>query len=241
MNHPGIAYTALMSCVEKHAPGSFCRMELGASDQPAAGIFYTSLFGWAYSDSPLGPNDYYTMFTLEDHSVAAGYTLRPEQISQGVPPHWNLYISVDSANATANRAVECAGAVFAGPFDVYTHGRMAVIADPTGAVFSVWERKSHTGIGVQRQHASFCRADLSTPDPARAAELYKDVFGWSLRPGEGGYLHIATGDEYIGGIQASEQRKPLAPPHWLIYFQVDDCDSATAKAKEPGQIYSPDQ
>jgi predicted enzyme related to lactoylglutathione lyase len=234
IHHLGIAYTAHMSYVEKHLPGSFCWMELGTNDQLAGKSFYTSLFGWEYSDSPMGPNDYYTMFTLENRSVAAAYTLRPEQISQGVPPHWNLYISVESADTTTTRAAECGGTVFAGPFDVYTHGRMSVIADPTGAAFSVWEPKSHTGIGVQRQHGSFCWADLSTPDPARAAEFYKDVFGWSLRPGDGDYLHIANGDEYIGGIPPANQRAPHEPAHWLIYFQVDDCDAATAKAKELG-------
>jgi hypothetical protein len=234
IHHLGIAYTAFMSYVEKHAPGAFCWVELGTSDQLAAKDFYTSLFGWQYVDSPMGPNDYYTMFMLENRNAAAGYTLRPDEVSHGVPPHWNLYISVDSADAAAKRAVECGGVILAGPFDVYTHGRMAVIADPTGAVFSVWEPKSHTGIGVHGQHASFCWADLSTPEPARAAQFYKDVFGWTMRAGDEEYLHIANAGEYIGGIPPASRRAAHQPPHWLIYFQVDDCDAATAKAKELG-------
>jgi hypothetical protein len=174
------------------------------------------------------------MFSLEGSNAAACYTLRPDELKQGIPPHWNLYISVVGADAISKRAGECGGTLFCPAFDISTHGRMAVVADPTGAVFSVWEPKDHPGIGVHGQHASFCRADLSTPDPARAAEFYKDVFGWSMQPGDDGYLHIINGAEYIGGIPPASRRAPHQPPHWLIYFQVDDCDAATAQAKELG-------
>lgn len=233
-HHRPIAYTLPMANIEKHPPGSFCWMELGTSDQPAAKTFYASLFGWQCADSPMGPNDYYTMFMLGDRSAAACYTLRPEQLSQGVPPHWNLYISVENADAAARHAAEHGGVVLAGPFDVSNYGRMAVIADPTGATFSVWEPKSHPGIGVQGQHGSFCWADLSSPDQARAAEFYSELFGWSMRPGEDDYLHIANGGNYIGGIPSARQRAPHEAAHWMVYFQVDDCDTSTERAKALG-------
>jgi len=84
----------------------------------------------------MGPNDFYTIFRLEGRDAAAGCTLRPEELSQGVPPHWKLYVAVDSADATAARAAELGGTVLAPPFDVFDAGRMAVVQDPTGAVFS---------------------------------------------------------------------------------------------------------
>lgn len=229
-----------MPFVDKHAPGAFCWIELGTTDQFAAKIFYTSLFGWSFTDSPIGPNDYYTMFSLAGPAgpctAAACFTLQPDQLRLGIPPHWNLYIGVASADATTKRALECEGKVFCGPFDVATHGRMSTLADPTGAVFSIWEPKDQSGIGVERQHASFCWADLSTPDPDRAARFYKDVFNWSLRAGQENYLHIAnTGEhDYIGGIPPASMRQPHEPSHWQIYFQVDDCDAATARAKSLG-------
>jgi predicted enzyme related to lactoylglutathione lyase len=196
--------------------------------------FYKSLFGWRYDDSPMGPNDFYTMFTLGGRNAAACYSLRPDELRTGIPPHWNVYISVASADETTKRVAECDGVVFCGPFDVSTHGRMSTVADPTGAVFSIWEPKDNNGIGVQRQHGSFCWADLSTPDPVRAAGFYKDVFGWSVRTGDEDYLHIQNGGDYIGGIPPASRRQPHEPPHWLIYFQVDDCDAATTQAKELG-------
>jgi predicted enzyme related to lactoylglutathione lyase len=82
-----------------------------------------------------GAGELYTIFKLDDGDAAAAYTMRPEERSM-VPPHWNLYISVDSADDTAMRASEFGGKIIAAPFDVMRFGRMVVIQDPTGAVFS---------------------------------------------------------------------------------------------------------
>jgi predicted enzyme related to lactoylglutathione lyase len=132
------------------------------------------------------------------------------------------------------------GTVMAGPFDVMTFGRMAVIQDPTGAVFSVWEPKSHPGIGVAGEAGALCWADLSTADVDAAGAFYKGVFGWELTPGEGGYLHIKNGETFIGGIPPAAHRNPNAPPHWLAYFMVEDCDASAAKAASGGaNLYVP--
>jgi predicted enzyme related to lactoylglutathione lyase len=223
-----------MAHVDKHSPGAFCWIELATSDQNAAKTFYTSLFGWTFEDSPMGANDFYTMFRLGERNAGAAYTLRPEETALHIPPHWNLYVSVRSADAASKRAADLGAQILAGPFDVFNFGRMAVIRDPGGAVFLIWEPKDHTGIGVQGENGSFCWADLNTPDQQAAAKFYADLFGWTLDPGGAGYLHLKNGDVPIGGIPAATQRDPHAPPHWLIYIQVDDCDLSTAKAKELG-------
>jgi predicted enzyme related to lactoylglutathione lyase len=229
----------VMPLIDRHAHSAFSWIELGTTDQNAAKHFYTSLFGWEFIDSPMGPNDFYTMFTLGGRNAAAAYTLRPEQLSHGVPPHWNLYIDVANADESARRATELGGSVLGGPFDVFTFGRMAVIADPTGAVFSVWEARSHTGVGVYREAGSLCWADLNTPDPATASKFYAALFGYEIDPGESGYLHIINGHDYIGGVPPSSQRNPHSPPHWMIYIQVDDCAASTEKAKALGaSIYT---
>jgi predicted enzyme related to lactoylglutathione lyase len=225
-----------MAQIDKHAPGSFCWIELATSDQPAAKNFYGSLFGWTVQDFPMGPNDFYSMFSLEGRSTGAAYTMRPEQTAQGVPPHWMLYVATDSADESASRASQAGGKVIAPAFDVFDVGRMAVIQDPTGAVFSLWQAKSHAGIGIAGVNGTMCWVDLSTPDPERAKQFYSDVFGWKIEPGQdpSGYLHIKNGDEFIGGIPPAAFRNPSTPPHWLIYFLVSDCDASTAQAKEMG-------
>ena len=134
-----------MAMIEKHAPGSFCWIELGTTDQPQAKKFYESLFGWTSTDEPMGPSEFYTIFKLQNREAAAGYTLRPDQRQQGVPPHWMLYINVESADKAAERAAELGGKVCMPPFDVMDAGRMTVVQDPQGAMFSVWEPKKARG------------------------------------------------------------------------------------------------
>ena len=112
----GRAYTFFMPHVTEHAPGAFSWIELGTTDQNAAKHFYSSLFGWSFADSPMGPNDFYTMFSLEDENTAGAYTLRPEHIQQGIPPHWMLYIAVTSADAAVERATELGARIMGGPF-----------------------------------------------------------------------------------------------------------------------------
>jgi uncharacterized protein len=226
-----------MPDVDRHPPGTFCWIELATTDQSAAKSFYGSLFGWSVKEFPMGPNDFYSMFQLDGRDAAAAYTLRPDQRAQGVPPHWMLYIAVESADEAAGRATQLGGKVHAAAFDVFDVGRMAVLGDPTGATFSVWQPKQHTGTGIVGVHGTLCWADLSTPDQARAAEFYSGLFGWTIvteDEGGHGYFHIKKGKDFIGGIPPATHRNPSVPPHWLVYFLVSDCDAAAAKAKQLG-------
>ena len=217
---------------------------MGTTDQPAAKSFYQSLFGWTPADMPMGPTDFYTIFKLEGRDAAAAYTLRPEQRSQGVPPHWMLYMMAASADDAAKRAAEVGGTVIVAAFDVFDAGRMAVLQDPTGAVFTVWEPKRSTGIGIAHVDGTLCWADLSTPDPQRASKFYSDLFGWQIvtddEDPEHNYLHIKNGEHFIGGIPPASHRQPGTPPHWLPYFNTSNCDATADKAKQMGaKLYLP--
>jgi uncharacterized protein len=234
-------YNPFMALIDKHAPGDFCWIELATLDQNAAKNFYGALFGWVANDMPMGPDSFYTIFRLQGRDSAAGYTMLADERELGIPPHWNLYIAAENADIAANRAASLGAKVLAPSFDVLDAGRMAVLEDPTGAVFIVWQAKRNQGIGIAGEPGALCWADLSTGDPARAQKFYSELFGWEISPGEGkdasGYLHIKNGGRFIGGIQPAEQRNPNAPPHWLIYLNVADVDAAAAKAKELGAAF----
>ena len=225
-----------MANVDTHAPGTFCWIELGTTDQSAAKQFYHSLFGWSPADFPMGPGEYYTMFNLDGRNAGACYTLNAQMRSQGVPPHWMVYVSVASADETAAKVEPAGGKLNAAPFDVMEFGRMAVIQDPAGAHIAIWQPKMHQGTGIARVPGTLCWGDLMTPDQAAATKFYEQVFGWKFDPGKDntGYLHIQNGDEFIGGVPPAEHTPPGAPPHWLLYFLVENCDLSTAKAGEAG-------
>ncbi len=232
------SYNHFMPPVDKHAPGTFCWVELGTTDQDAAKHFYGTLFGWTFVDYPMGPLGVYTIFQLDGRDSAALYTLQEAERTQGVPPHWNLYVSVEDADKAAARAVELGGQLPAGVFEVQTNGRMAVVIDPTGAAFCLWQPKQTPGIGVMGENNSYCWADLTTGDRAAAKKFYEGLFGWKIFPGkdkdESSYLHIAAGEQTIAGILPDMMRKPGVPPHWMPYFMVKDADGYTEKVKELG-------
>jgi uncharacterized protein len=226
-----------MTNIDKHPAGSFCWVELGTTNQDAAKEFYRAIFGWTPNDSPMGPGEVYTIFKLDGRDAAAGYTLRADQREQGVPPHWMLYIMVDNVEASAAKVSQLGGKVIVAPFDVMDAGRMAVIADPTGAHFCLWQAARSNGIQIAGVHGTLCWADLSTPDQKRAADFYSGLFGWQISADPkdtSGYLHIKNGEHFIGGVPPAKYRQPGTPPHWMAYFQVDDVDATANKAKEMG-------
>jgi uncharacterized protein len=216
-------------------------MELATSDQQGAKGFYHELFAWTANDVPIGPNDFYTMFQLRGREVAAAYTLRTDQKERGVPPHWMLYVAVESADSIAEKAASLGGKVLAPPFDVFDVGRMAVIQDPTGAVFAIWQAKKHHGVGVTSEDGSLCWADLNTADPKKAVDFYSQLFDWKTEISKvdpSGYLHILNQGNYIGGIPPV--REGQGPSHWLIYYQVSGIETVVERANSNGgKTYQP--
>jgi len=226
-----------MTNIDKHPAGSFCWVELATSDQNSAKNFYGALFGWSPNDMPMGPGAVYTIFRLNGRDAAAVYTLRPDQVAQHVPPHWMLYIQADKVDATAAKVPQLGGKVIVEPFDVFDAGRMAVIQDPRGAYFCLWQPNKSAGIGIGHVHGTLCWADLCTSDTQAAEKFYAGLVGWKFEAGQNdksGYLHIKNGEHHIGGLPPAEHLPTGVPPHWLAYFWADDVDATANKAKEMG-------
>jgi hypothetical protein len=217
-----------------YTPGTFCWAELATSDQGAAKAFYASLLGWEADDRPVGEGSYYSMQLVDGKPVAAIAGQPQQQRDAGVPPLWNSYVSVESADAVAERAKELGATVHAPPFDVMTAGRMAVIQDPQGAYFMLWQRGDHFGAALVNQPGALVWNELQSPDLDASASFYGDLFGWTVEefPGmDERYLSIKNGEANNGGMRGLT---PPAPPSWLTYFGVDDVEAGLAKVQELG-------
>jgi uncharacterized protein len=216
--------------------GSFCWLELATTDRAGAKNFYSRLFGWAAQDNPMGPDMIYTMFRLGGNDVGGAYQMTKQEIEAHVPPHWMLYVKVESADAAAARAVSLGAQQIVPPTDIPNVGRFAVIQDPTGAHLSLFQPGQHRGIQTSGENGALCWADLSTNDPAKASRFYSELFGWTLDAGKDGYNHIINGaghENMIGGMYKT-QGPPGTPSHWLSYFHVADCKASAGKAAELG-------
>ena len=226
-----------MPVVETHAPGRFCWADLGTTDPAGAKRFYTGLFGWSFEDRPMGDGSFYTMFLLNGKSVAALYPQDAQQQAMGIPPNWLSYIAVESAAQAAERTRGLGGTVLMDAFDVLDVGRMAMIQDPTGAVVALWEPRRHQGAEVIEEPNTLCWNELATTDTTRAGAFYSGLLGWQPERQQYGpidYTIFKQGERMNGGMMEIAPDWGPVPPHWLVYFAVDDCDATAAAAGRLG-------
>ena len=226
-----------MMITTQHAPGTFCWPELTTTDPQGAKKFYTSLFGWSFVDNDMGQGGTYTMLQLKGTEVGALYPLEKEQLSRGVPPHWNSYVAVESADQAAAKAKQLGATVLMEPFDVMDVGRMAILQDPTGATFCVWQAKKHIGAGVLNEPGALCWTELMTSDTAKAEKFYTGLFPWkaeAMKSPKMTYTLFQRGTTSAGGMMQITPEMGKMPSHWLVYFEVADCDGTVAKAKGMG-------
>src|SRR5689334_19782308 len=186
-----------------HAPGTPSWVDLQTSDPAGAKPFYAALFGWNYNDLPVGhgpdgEDAFYSMATKNGKEVAA---IAPLPMP-GVPPHWNTYVTVADVDKSAAQVSGAGGSLMGEPFDVMDAGRMAVVADPAGAMFCMWQVKNSIGAQLVNEHGTLSWNELMTPDVAAVAPFYAKLFGWkAATAGAPGmeYTEFKLGDRSIGG------------------------------------------
>lgn len=246
-----------MSDRDRYVPGVPCWVDTEQPDPQAGASFYGELFGWQLEDRmPPRSGGHYFMATLDGRIVAAVGSL-PEGASR--QPSWNTYVWVDSADEAAAAVRRAGGSVLQEPFDVFDAGRMAACADPSGAVFGVWQANRHRGAQVVNEFNAWTWNNLLTRDIEGSAAFYKAVFGWEATsfglsddgsvvlclPGYGRFLESSDpgliqrlrdarapegfADAVGGMVPMPSALPPGTPPQWMVSFSVEDAD-ATAEA-----------
>ena len=232
-----------MPTYTKHEQGTFSWIELGTTSSEAAKKFYGGLFGWTFSDSPAGPDMTYTMVKLGEDNIGGMYTMGKEM--QGIPPNWLSYINVDDADAITKKAIANGGKAMKEPFDVMTYGRMAVLTDPSGGTFAVWQPKQHIGVSRKQDTGTMCWNELFTTNVDAAGKFYAQTFGWKPEAIDMGPMGTYTlfkpsnakADDKgnnVAGMMAMPPNMKGVPSNWIAYFAVTDCDASTKKANELG-------
>jgi len=195
----------------EYTPGTFCWADLTTTDQQAAKQFYGGLFGWQAEDLPVGDDMVYSIQRIDGKDVAAISVQPQQQRDMGVPPMWNSYVSVESADDTAARAAELGASVHAPPFDVMDVGRMAVIADPQGAFFEIWEPRATIGAQLVNVPGALAWNELASSDIDGSVSFYGGLFGWETRPFEDSpqrYEVILNRGNGNGGIRPPSAGEP---------------------------------
>lgn len=220
--------------------GEFCWVELCINDLDKAKQFYEPLFGWKSQTDEIPGGGSYTMLQIGDKAIGGAFQISEEMRSQGVAPQWNSYVLVDNVDAVSQKAQELGATLLQGPFDVMNAGRMAVLADPTGAIFSLWKSNKQTFSNLPKnQPGNFGWHELATKDTGAAAKFYSDLFGWQsdtqeFVPGMP-YTSFMNKDMPAGGMFELDKAPVKGlPSHWQVYFSVDDLDNTINQAKQLG-------
>jgi len=223
-----------MAEVRSYTTGQPCWADVTSPDVDAAARFYSDVFGWEAEPDARPEAGGYTMFSRNGKNVAAGSP--PQQ--EGVPPHWSVYLSTEDADGTAARIREAGGNVMVEPFDVFDSGRMTIAADPAGAIFGLWQARTHIGSQLRGEPGTMNWAEVQTRDKAAAQPFYEQVFGYeteSMDMGQGGVYEIlkVDGQPAAGLIQIEPEWGDI-PSNWSVVFEVESCDGTVAKVKELG-------
>jgi predicted enzyme related to lactoylglutathione lyase len=235
-----------------------CAVDTSQPDPQAALGFYGGLFGWEFEDvMPDGSETQYFVARLRGLDVAAVGSV-PEGAPQAAA--WRTYIWVDSADETAAKVSAAGGSVVVEPLDVMEAGRMAVLTDPEGAPFSVWQARENRGAQLVNEPGSLNLNGLNTRDVEGAKSFYGTVFGWRTLnidggvvmwtlPGFGDFLERDSPElrkqmaeagaprgfeDVVASLNPIPDNQPDTPAHWSVTFAVDDADATAARAAELG-------
>ena len=219
-------------------------VDLTTPDAASAVDFYSQLLGWEIETTKTPMGDYH--IAKEHGHQVAGLMAQGSELA-GQPPMWTMYINVADVDETAARATSAGGTVLSPPFDI-PDGRVAIVADPSGAMFGI--------IATPLEHSdqrwfsmsggAVCWVELLTRDRSKAEPFYSDVFSWKADTDDTTVpsytIFRLNGEEVAGMMSMPEEVPPEAPSHWMVYFAVNDCEATEREVEDlGGRVLRPTQ
>jgi len=237
-----------MSQRSHYPPGTPCWVDVLAADPESELDFYADLFGWSF----IGPGPMastggrYFVAQLRGRDVAGVSSLpvgRPDS-----PGFWNTYFSVAGVDESCALAQRAGGTIVLAPFDALPAGRMAVVLDPSGAAFSLWEPKARAGAELLNEPGAWAMSALIAPDIEKTNSFYRTLFGWEWETFRAGTINatLCRLPGYVGGepeqpvprdvvaVMIERDAGAETPPHWSVDFWIDDVDAGAARAAQRG-------
>ncbi|MDZ7801946.1 MAG: VOC family protein [Trueperaceae bacterium] len=203
-----------------------------------AASFYADLFGWTYDVS--GPEIGHYHVAKVRGAAAAGLGQIPA--GADMPSSWTVYLMADDVAAMADDVRARGGSVMQKPFEVPGMGHLAIVQDPAGAVFGLWQPLAHRGAEVAHEPGAMGWCEVNVPDAEAARDFYTGSMGAQARRLEEGvpttYYVLSKDGEDVGGILQMTEEWAGVPPHWMPYFEVRDADEAASTTEAAGGTVS---
>jgi uncharacterized protein len=233
-----------MSIRDSYQPGVPCWTETLQPDPQAAMRFYEGVFGWEFAGPgplPGDPPGEYFVARARGRDVAGVGSQAAERA-----PAWITYVMTDDVAAATSRAVAAGATVIAGPIEAPPAGTLAVLADPAGAVFGLWQAETRQGAQVVNEPSAWSMSALQTPDADAANRFYGELFGWQPERFSmgGAEMTLWRLPGYAGGepgqpvprdvVAVMMSGDPSGAARWAVDFWIDDADAAVERAPALG-------
>ncbi|MDX2681188.1 VOC family protein [Streptomyces soliscabiei] len=217
--------------------GAPCWADAMFSDLEGAKRFYGEVLGWTFGEASAEYGNY-TQAYADGKAVAA---VVPPMPGQEGPSQWCLYLASPDAAATARKIRDNGGEVLMEPMKVGDFGTMCLGREPGGAVFGVWQAGVHEGFQAPpEQPGAFCWAEFFTREPHKTDTFLPAVFSYTAKQLQDDSVDFRLfeigGDMVLGRMKMTEEFPPEVPSYVNLYFTVDNCDDAVARATKLGGV-----
>jgi predicted enzyme related to lactoylglutathione lyase len=212
-----------------HPPGTPCWVVLVTPDAAGTAPFYAGLFGWSAPDAEGG----FDTIECDGRDVAGVLQLPAEVAEAGAASRWLIYFATDDVSNSLEVVKPAGGEILTPAFDVGALGRMAMVADATGAQFGLWEAGTHPGAAAMGEPGSLAWAELRSRSKASASGFYQAMFGWEVQSVQAGaetFITCLLDEQPVAGMIELGAADGQSPSYWMPYFMVGDCDAAATMA-----------
>jgi predicted enzyme related to lactoylglutathione lyase len=220
---------------------AFAWIVINTSNTNAAEAFYKRLFRWTTHDSPVGR----ILMTPAGRPLGTLLDHKQNTFASKEPVNWLPFVRVPDIVTAARRVGELGGKTWVEPYDVGI-ARIALIRGVTGEALGLWQPVAEALVADQDVFGWF---ELVTPEPEKAMAFYRALLGWRIGD-EGGYTFIGnSAGQFAGIVKLSGDWEDYAfmqalgrvrggklnvPPHWMVFFNVEDCDTFVDEAEALG-------
>lgn len=221
----------------------FIWYELVTHDVDRALAFYRNVIGWDGRDAGM-PGMHYVLFGKDGTDVGGMMTWAAAGAS-GMPPEWMAHIYTAKLDEELKSVIADGGTVIKPAQDIPGVGRFAVVLDPQGAKYLLFEPGTsdvRPRLG-QMQAGNVGWHELLTDDAEKALEYYSKHYGWQKDFGHdmgpmGTYQTFRTNQPLYTGGMMSIKTCPGMPeglkPHWKFYFSVEDIEAVQKRVVDAG-------
>lgn len=215
--------------------GAPCWFELASRDPEASLAFHAALFGWTAVHNDMGEMGRYSFLRNANGTIGALCGLPPGSADR--PSAWSVYFLVANVDQSVAQARTLGGQLLFEPFDVPGHGRGAVLTDPSGAAFCLWQpAQSDSGDFVMFEDHAIGWVELASRDGDGAKAFYGALLGWQFGPSNAplppgmAYHEYSVGGIRFGGILPMTKEWGDMPSNWSLYVPVPDVDACLERA-----------